>query len=332
MKCEYSNIRIFVDIPKINRLLDLQKKNGLATGYQNLSWDTITDIQDSICSVITDSLVSDINRSPCFTLMLDESTDICIEKRLSICVRYVKLGVAITKFLINVPLKDGCAHTIVAAVAKQCGKLGIDLTKMTSLATDGASVMMGRKSGVGVQMQSKHSPFTIQTHCIAHRLNLACTDSIKKEDFLVKFRDKFESLYHFMSSSHARAYALKQIQNVLDEPELTIKEPHSIRWLGLKSAVEAVYECYSSVLTVLSKFGAEKNPVAKGLYKYFRSYKVALVIAFMLDVHSELAVLSQQFQKQNIMFSDIQPLIDGTIFKLDVLSTTDGEGLKDVRC
>ena len=81
----------------------------------------------------------------------------------------------------------------------------------------------------------------------------------------------------------------------------------------------------------MSKFAAEKNPVAKGLYKYFRSYKVALVIAFMLDVHSELAVLSQQFQKQNIMFSDIQPLIDGTIFKLDVLSTTDGEGLKQIK-
>ena len=56
---------------------------------------------------------------------------------------------------------------------------------------DGAAVMMGRKTGVGTQLQSKHSPFCVQTHCIAHRLNLACTDTIKKEDFLVKFRDKF---------------------------------------------------------------------------------------------------------------------------------------------
>ena len=190
---------------------------------------------------------------------------------------------------------------------------------------------MGRKTGVGVQMQSKHSPFSIQTHCIAHRLNLACTDSIKKEDFLTTFRDKFDALYHFMSSSHARVYALKQIQQVLEEPELNIKEPHSIRWLGLKSAVEAVYECYASVLSILSKFAAEKNPVAKGLYKYFCSYKVALVIAFMLDVHSELAVLSQQFQKKNLMFSEVQPLIDGTLSKLDFLSNTDGEGLKQMK-
>ena len=184
---------------------------------------------------------------------------------------------------------DGRAHTFVNSVVQQCSDLGIDLTKMTSLATDGASVMMGHKTGVGVQMKSKHYPFSIQTHCIAHRLNLACTDSIKKEDYLVTFRDKFDSLYHFMSSSPAHVYALKQIQQVLEEPELSIKEPHSIRWLGLKTAM---YECYASVLSVLSKFAAEKNAVAKGLYEYFCSYKVALVIAFMLDVHSELTILS----------------------------------------
>ena len=74
---------------------------------------------------------------------------------------------------------------------------------------------------------------------------------------------------------------------MLEEPELSMKEPHSIRWLGLKEAVEAVYESYASVLSTLSKFAAEKHSAAKGLYKYFCSYKVALIIAFMLDVHSE---------------------------------------------
>ena len=53
--------------------------------------------------------------------------------------------------------------------------MGIDLAKCTSLASDGAASMMGKHKGVGKQMQSKYSPY-----CIAHRLNLACTDSIKK--------------------------------------------------------------------------------------------------------------------------------------------------------
>ena len=51
---------------------------------------------------------------------------------------------------------------------------------MVSLATDGASVMTGRKTGVEVQLKSKFP----QTHCIAHRLNLAVSDSIKKNKLL----------------------------------------------------------------------------------------------------------------------------------------------------
>ena len=316
---------------KINRHLVLQNKNGLNTKYINLSPDTIADIQESICSVLTESLVSDIKSSPVYSIMLDESTDISVEKKLSICVRYVKLGEPQTIFLCNVDLPDGCAHTIISKVVEQFDKLGIELSKCTSLATDGAAVMMGRKTGVGTQLQSKHSPFCVQTHCIAHWLNLACTDTIKKEDFLVKFRDKFNALYYFISASHSRVSALKNIQALLEEPELKIKEPYSIRWLGLKNAVEAVYESYAAVLSTLSKFAAEKNAVAKGLYKYFSNYKVALVIALMLDVHTELSILSQQFQKRNLMFSEVQPMIDGTLSKLDVMEAVDGEGLKGMK-
>ena len=65
--------------------------------------------------------------------MLDESTDITVEKKLSICVRYVKLGKAQTTFLCNVPLSDRCAHTIVSTVSEQFEAVGIELSKCTSL-------------------------------------------------------------------------------------------------------------------------------------------------------------------------------------------------------
>ena len=112
---------------KINRHLVLQNKNGLNTKYINLSPDTIADIQESICSVLTESLVSDIKSSPVYSIMLDESTDISVEKKLSICVRYVKLGEPQTIFHCNVDLPDGCAHTIISKVVEQFDKLGIEL-------------------------------------------------------------------------------------------------------------------------------------------------------------------------------------------------------------
>ena len=138
-------------------------------------------------------------------------------------------------------------------------------------------------------------------------------------------------MYHFMCGSSLRTLTLKKIQAVLNEPELKIKEPHSIRWLGLKNAVEAVFESYASVLATLSKFAAEKNPVAKGLYKYFNNYKVALATAFMYDVHREIGKLSCELQKQNLVFSEISPLLDGTLGELDKLKTTDGSGLREMK-
>ena len=72
-----------------------------------------------------------------------------------------------------------------------------------------------------------------------------------------------------MSASHNQTSAVKKIQNLLNEPELTFKDPHSIRWLGLRNVVEAVYEGYGSVLTIFSKFAGQRDAAAKGHYKYF---------------------------------------------------------------
>ena len=208
-------------------MLELNKLNGLDIGYKNLSWDTIHEIQVSISNVLTTSVVQGIESSPYFSIMLDESTDIAVSKHLSICVCYVKSGRPVTKFLCNVALADGKAYTIVNCVVEKLQELGLNLSNCTSVATDGASVMMGKHTGVGVQMKAKYSPFAVQVHCIAHRLNLACVDAMKRIEFMSKFRDKFTALYYFFSSSSERSTTLRSLQIILEEPELSIKEPLS---------------------------------------------------------------------------------------------------------
>jgi len=71
---------------------------------------------------------------------------------------------------------------------------------------------------------------------------------MNKDDYLTKFKTKFNDLYVFMSNSSNRTEALHDIQEVLKEPNLTVKEPHAIRWLGLRNAVKAVFECYGAIL------------------------------------------------------------------------------------
>lgn len=71
--------------------------------------------------------------------------------------------------------------------------------------------------------------------------------------------------------------------------------------------------------------------MATGLHKYFVDYKTVLLVAFMFDAHDILACLSCQLQKQALMFSEIQPLMDGTIAKLNHLKTSDGQCLNEMK-
>ena len=75
--------------------------------------------------------------------MIDESTNISIQKKLSICVRYVVNGESQTEFLANIKIDNGYAHTIVRHLVAKLESLNIDKSKMVSLATDGTAAMLG---------------------------------------------------------------------------------------------------------------------------------------------------------------------------------------------
>jgi hypothetical protein len=103
-------------------------------------------------------------------------------------------------------------------------------------------------------------------------------------------------------------------------------------WLGLKNAVEAVYESYGALLATFSSM-ADENSTAKGLYsyKFFASYKTALLLAFMLDVHTILGVLCCELQAKNRIVSDVPPLIDSTVEKIESMKSEEGDGLVEMK-
>jgi hypothetical protein len=88
-------------------------------------------------------IVDRIKESEFYAIMIDESTNISIQKKLSICVRYVVNGESQTEFLANVKIDNGYAHTIVRHLVAKLESLNIDKSKMVSLATDGTAAMLG---------------------------------------------------------------------------------------------------------------------------------------------------------------------------------------------
>ena len=59
---------------------------------------------------------------------------------------------------------------------------------------------------------------------------------------------------------------MREVQNLVDDPSLTYKEIHSVRWLSYFEALTCVYRTLDSLLTYLADVGVN-DPKANGLKK-----------------------------------------------------------------
>ncbi len=76
--------------------------------------------------------------------------------------------------LIELLAKD--AATIFDALSNEITEVsGLPFPKWASTGYDGASVMTGELSGVGVRL-CKRQPYAVNHHDVAHKLNLAASD------------------------------------------------------------------------------------------------------------------------------------------------------------
>ena len=116
---------------------------------------------------------SDIDSSEFIELIVGESTDVTIHKKLNVYVKCLSGNKAMIHVIDCVNVPNGKTETIVSNIVKLFASTNIPLTKLMTLASDGVSVMTGRLNGVGARLKRDHNPNIMQMHCIAHRLALA---------------------------------------------------------------------------------------------------------------------------------------------------------------
>lgn len=69
----YSLMKNEIPVNKLDSILELQRLNGVEMPYQNLSRTTISEIQNIISDYYKKDLVSQINSSNFYAILLDES-------------------------------------------------------------------------------------------------------------------------------------------------------------------------------------------------------------------------------------------------------------------
>ncbi len=187
---------------------------------------------------------------------------------------------------------------------------GIKAQKIVGFGSDGASIMTGKKNGVATRMQDI-SPHCVAVHCFAHRLNLCTEKAANNVEYIGKtFNKILTDLFYYFRKSTARILELQELQRIFDDPQVTMKEVHEIRWFSFFNALQAVYKSYKSLVAYFKQH-ADKQQAAKDLLSVLTDYRFISTLHLMMDIIPSFAQLSMVFQKKNLDVATVRPAISG---------------------
>ena len=296
---------------KYASLCTLQICNGtkLTTSlYQNSR--ACSDFVSLISESLDNCLLEKIRQSPATGVMIDESTDLSMEKHLIVYVKYLVKGVSCTSFLALIKLSSCDSNVIYNVLVSYLKTCKVDVSKIYGFGSDGAAVMTGKNSGVATRLLSDN-PYMLAMHCVAHKLALSCLDAAKSVKEVAYYEGMLHALHSYFSRSHKRIEHLRAWQEILDDPKVKPLAVHQIRWLSFANCVTNVRRTLPSLLKSLQS-DSEEDPMAESLYNATATYKFLYLTHFFSDIMSDVAMLSRKFQERELNYSDLKKTLVAT--------------------
>ena len=258
--------------------------------------------------------------------MADEANDVSVVELISfIQFANPETGVPEVHFLsIQDVLENSTsanAVTVVKLITEESSKDGFDISKLSSLASDGASFMTGFRNGVAAKLRET-VPTLINIHCICHRLTLACNDANDSLTPISQVETVLRQLWIFFENSAARSAVYVQIPYEKSKEKLETKAQKACRtiWLSLDKSVESVCRNLLALLQTLRWYqNKDSNPTAISLLKKLKKPDLIGVLYILKGVLPVLSTLSKVFQKSSISFSRISPAIKASKHSLNRL-------------
>ena len=279
--------------------------------------EIVAEFLQIMASTVKKEILQAVNESESYALMCDESTDISVLKKLVTYVRVCHNGECKTHFLSLADLTDGKAETIMRKLSDVLASCDLSTDKLLSFGSDGASVMVGSRSGVATRFKDIN-PGVLNVHCIAHRLALATAQAGNQIAYLKKVNDWLAALWKHFHYSPVRAASLREVQQIMQLDELKVVKAADTCWLSHDASVSSLLRILPAVLQVLSIQGAS-DPTACGLHRQMATYSFIAALHLLHDSLSAVSRLSRAFQSSAVDLSIVQPLVLSTQARIQQL-------------
>ena len=280
---------------------------------------------------VLDQIIDQISDADCVGKLCDDVTDIATLEQTLTFVQYFHSGNVNVRFLTidNLLAESTSANaaTMLAVLEQRFQQLGIEVSKIASIASDGASVMMGKTGGLAAKLRDKHCPTLLNIHCVCHRLALACTHSVADIAQVERVETNLRQLWKYFYNSPKRLSVYTKVQEKQKQIHLStdgrkkvtkrLQKACKTWWLSFHKAAKAAHEDLDSILLCLSEMADDAT--ADGLLKKLKSPDWIAALYILTDVLPVLSLLSRTFQQGSINFSQIQPSIEITVASLEAI-------------
>lgn len=319
-------------------LIDLQKSNGMDLGIILHSRFTATNIIIHVANEMRKRLVSGlVSTSSKLSVLIDESTTLSHKSVMVVFLRAsLQTADPIFIFLDLVELDSQTAEHIASRLIRCLKNAGFSEDYLQknwiSFVSDGASVMLGKKSGVASRLRGMY-PAIFSWHCMNHRLELAVADAIKDVSAVNHFKCFLDCIYSLFSQSNKNQRALREACKELEVQFLQIGRVLDMRWVSSSlRTVRAIWTCYSALFAMFSaastnenEYDSQSRKKMNGLAKKLASVQFVADISLMYDILQELSTLSLSLQKNSMTLDQADRLVKRTIRVVQSFKDNPGE-------
>ena len=222
---------------------------------------TSGEIQNEILRLMAHSILRKISQSVHNnTLMADEVTDSSNREQFVICLRWVDgTSLAVNEDLVGFyQVDDITAATLFSSLKDVLLRLNINIRNCRAQCFDGASNMVGARSGVATLVQ-KEEPRAILVHCYGHSLQLAVCDTVKQIRIMSDSLDTTNEISKLLKYSPKRDTLFDKIKKELapDTPGFRVLCP--TRWTVRANSLKSVIDNWLPLLELWDECLTQKN-------------------------------------------------------------------------
>lgn len=319
------------DFPKLSGWL--KKKKEKYTSH---------DIQNELLMLMAHQILRDLAneiKDSYYATICDEYTDISNKEQLTFCLRWVDDLFDIHEdFLGFYEVQNIKSETIVSAITDILLRIQISLDNCRGQCYDGASNMLGKKSGVAKQIQDKQ-PKAFVTHCHCHSLSLSVKDTTNESKILSHTMDTTGEIAVLVKYSPKREQKLEAIKVIDEEDESTnrIAKLSTTRWTVRANSFQRIIENYRYLHQLwddcLSESGLNRDVKSRiiGCQSQMETFDYYFGLKLGKLLYSHTDKLSQTLQKEKMSAVSSKRIAMLTVETIATMRNSDGfDALYDV--